>query len=61
MLEDLGVKKINLLTNNPLKIEAFENSSIQVVNRIPLIIPPKKENKGYLKTKADLMGHLFKL
>ena len=61
MLEDLSVKKINLLTNNPLKIEAFDNSSIKVVNRIPLIIPPKKENKGYLKTKADLMGHLFKL
>ena len=61
MLEDLGVKKIKLLTNNPLKIEAIENSSIQIIDRVPLIIPPKKENKGYLKTKADLMGHLFKI
>jgi len=39
----------------------MENSSIQVVDRVPLIIPPKKENKSYLKTKADLMGHLFKI
>lgn len=59
ILLDLGIKKIHLLTNNPLKIKAMETSKIEVVSRIPLIIPPKKENEFYLRTKADLMGHLF--
>lgn len=59
MLEHLGIQKIKLLTNNPLKIGAFEQTSVQVVDRIPLIIPPKKENLSYLKTKQDQMGHLY--
>lgn len=61
IMKNLGIKKINLLTNNPDKMGAIDNSIINVENRIPLIIPPKKENYGYLKTKADLMGHLFKI
>lgn len=61
IMKDLGIQKVNLLTNNPEKIEAIENSSIVVENRVPLIIKPKRENRGYLKTKQDLMGHLFKL
>ena len=61
MLEKLGVQKIRLITNNPLKMEAFDNSSIEVVERVPIIIPPKKENKEYLKTKQMEMGHLFKI
>lgn len=59
ILLDLGIHSIHLLTNNPLKIEAMKASSIEVVSRVPLIIPPKKENEFYLKTKSDLMGHLF--
>ena len=48
MLEELGVSQIRLLTNNPLKIEAIKNSSIEIVDRVPLIIEPIKENKGYM-------------
>ncbi len=59
ILKDLGIKQIYLLTNNPLKIEAIENSEIEVVGRVPLIIAPKKENHSYLKTKRELMGHLL--
>jgi len=59
MLQDLGITTIDLLTNNPLKIQAIENSPIIIRKRIPLIIPAKKENKGYLKTKKEEMGHLF--
>ena len=59
ILEDLGVKAINLITNNPLKIDAIKGSSIEVNKRIPIIIPPIKENHAYLKTKEDLMGHMF--
>lgn len=59
IMQDLGLKKIHLLTNNPLKIEAIDDSPIEVVSRVPLIIPPKKGNQGYLKTKQEEMGHLF--
>lgn len=59
MLLDLGIKSIHLLTNNPLKIKAMEASKIEVVSRVPLIIPAKKENEFYLRTKSELMGHLF--
>lgn len=61
MMKDLSIKKIRLLTNNPDKIKAIELSEIEVEKRVPLVIPPKKENFGYLKTKQDLMGHLFEL
>lgn len=59
IMKDLGIKQINLLTNNPLKIVAIENSDIEIVSRVPLIIEPKKENQSYLKTKKELMGHLL--
>ncbi len=61
MLEDLGICQILLLTNNPEKMEAFANSSVQVVGRIPIVIPPRDENASYLRTKQLSMGHLFKL
>jgi 3,4-dihydroxy 2-butanone 4-phosphate synthase/GTP cyclohydrolase II len=59
ILKDLGIKKIRILTNNPLKLEAFEESDISIVERVPLIIAPNDDNRFYLKTKQDLMGHLF--
>ncbi|MFQ5447496.1 MAG: GTP cyclohydrolase II [Saprospiraceae bacterium] len=61
ILNDLGIRSIHLLTNNPLKIEAIEHSSIEIVSRMPLIIEPRKENHFYLKTKSELMGHLLKV
>lgn len=60
MLELLQIKKIRLLTNNPDKVEAFEQSEVKILERVPLIITPKKENLGYLKTKQEKMGHLFR-
>ena len=59
MLKILDITQINLLTNNPEKIEAFEHSPIKVVSRVPLIIEPQEENIDYLKTKQKKMGHLF--
>ncbi len=59
ILNDMGVKRIRLITNNPLKIEAIENSNIQLVDRIPLIIPSKAENEEYLQVKKELMGHML--
>lgn len=60
ILEAEGVKRIKLLTNNPKKLEALENSKIELVERVPLEMNIKKENEGYLKTKKDSLGHLFK-
>ena len=57
MLTDLGVQKIQLLTNNPEKVGAFDDSPVEVVRRLPIIIDPQAENEGYLRTKAVDMGH----
>ncbi len=59
MLKSLGVRAIHLLTNNPEKIAALDESSIQVLSRVPLIIKPGKRNKEYLEVKQRLMGHLL--
>jgi len=58
ILEDLGVQSVELLTNNPLKIEAIRNSSIEIVDRIPVIIEPQPDNEAYITTKQEKMGHL---
>lgn len=57
ILEDLGISNINLLTNNPSKIQAFDNSDIKVKNRIALEINPRKENVNYLQTKKRFFHH----
>lgn len=59
MLQAIGIKQIRLLTNNPGKIEAIDLSSIEVVERVPLMIDPKPENVEYLRTKKRDMGHLI--
>ncbi len=59
MMKDLGISKVHLLTNNPLKVKALEDSEIEVVSRVPVIIPSQKENKKYMETKRDLMGHFY--
>ena len=61
ILEYMGITRINLLTNNPSKIAAFEDSSVTLVNRIPLEIKPTDNSAAYLKTKKDSMGHLLDL
>jgi 3,4-dihydroxy 2-butanone 4-phosphate synthase/GTP cyclohydrolase II len=59
MLKHLGVKKVNLLTNNPKKIEGLEQSDINVVNRCSIEIVPNEMNKKYLETKRDRMDHMI--
>lgn len=61
MLVLLGISQIRLLTNNPEKIEVFEDSPVELISRIPLIIEPQSENEDYLRTKQQDMGHLFDL
>jgi 3,4-dihydroxy 2-butanone 4-phosphate synthase/GTP cyclohydrolase II len=61
ILADLGIKKIRLLTNNPKKIVGLEGYGLEVVERIPILIPPSNTNIQYLKTKKEKMGHLLTL
>lgn len=59
ILADLGIRKIRLMTNNPRKIVGLEGYGLEVVERIPLEIPPQKENVRYLSTKKEKLGHLL--
>lgn len=59
ILKLLGVKEINLLTNNPNKIKYVENSDIKLIARIPLQIDANEISKSYLQTKKDYFGHLL--
>jgi 3,4-dihydroxy 2-butanone 4-phosphate synthase/GTP cyclohydrolase II len=59
ILKDLGIQKFRLLTNNPQKILAFEHSTLEVVERIPLIIRPNSFNELYLSAKKQKKGHLL--
>ncbi len=61
IMQDLGIRNIQLITNNPDKVEALRRSPVQVVARIPLIMAPHADNRDYLQTKQDLMGHLLDL
>jgi GTP cyclohydrolase II len=61
MLHILGVKSVQLITNNPTKIEGLEKHDIVVNQRIPLQIKPNPINKFYLQTKARKSGHLLNL
>ncbi len=61
ILQDLGIKEVELITNNPDKVEALRRSPVQVAGRIPLVIPPQDDSRDYLKAKQDLMGHLLGL
>lgn len=61
ILELLGIKEINLITNNPDKLNFVENSKIKLHSRIPLEIKANKENEEYLKTKKDYFGHFLDL
>ncbi|MDR3274703.1 MAG: bifunctional 3,4-dihydroxy-2-butanone-4-phosphate synthase/GTP cyclohydrolase II [Endomicrobium sp.] len=61
ILSELGVKSINLMTNNPKKIVGLEGYGLKVTQRVPLEINSTKFNKKYLKTKKEKMGHILKI
>lgn len=61
ILHELGLGKIHLITNNPVKRAGLEGYGITIVNNIPLNIPANEHNHFYLKTKKNKMGHLLEL
>jgi 3,4-dihydroxy 2-butanone 4-phosphate synthase/GTP cyclohydrolase II len=57
ILVDLGIRKVRLLTNNPLKRRALESLGLDVVEQVPLEIEPNERNRDYLRTKREKLGH----
>jgi len=57
ILSNLGVTKMKLMTNNPIKRVGLEGYGLEVTQVIPLEVKPNKHNQKYMKTKRDRMGH----
>ena len=61
MLRELGLGKLKLITNNPIKRAGLEGYGLTIVENVPLVIEPNEHNAFYLKTKRDKMGHFLDL
>jgi 3,4-dihydroxy 2-butanone 4-phosphate synthase / GTP cyclohydrolase II len=61
MLRDLGVERVRLMTNNPDKYLALAGYGMDVVERVPLEIPPTAASRDYLRAKREKLGHLLSL
>ncbi|WP_432808619.1 bifunctional 3,4-dihydroxy-2-butanone-4-phosphate synthase/GTP cyclohydrolase II [Pantanalinema sp. GBBB05] len=59
ILNDLGVKQLRLVTNNPRKIAGLKGYGLEMVDRVPLLIEATSYNSGYLAAKAEKLGHWF--
>ncbi|MEP9410369.1 MAG: bifunctional 3,4-dihydroxy-2-butanone-4-phosphate synthase/GTP cyclohydrolase II [Candidatus Brocadia sp.] len=59
ILRDLGVTKMRLLTNNPKKFAALAGYGLEIVERVPIVMEPQNENKHYLRTKKEKLGHII--
>ncbi len=59
ILQDLGLKRIRLMTNNPGKISGLEQYGIEITERVPILIAANEFNEKYLHTKESRMGHIF--
>jgi 3,4-dihydroxy 2-butanone 4-phosphate synthase/GTP cyclohydrolase II len=59
ILRDLGLSSIRVMTNNPRKLVGLEGYGLQIVERVPLLADPNRENRGYLQVKRDKLGHLL--
>jgi 3,4-dihydroxy 2-butanone 4-phosphate synthase/GTP cyclohydrolase II len=59
ILRDLGLSSIRVMTNNPRKLVGLEGYGLEIVERVPLVAGPTHENRDYLRTKRDKLGHLL--
>ncbi len=60
ILSDLGVTKVKLMTNNPLKLSGLSGYGIEITSREPIQLNHNERNEFYMKTKKDKMGHMLK-
>ena len=61
ILRDLGVSRMRLMTNNPGKYVALAGYGLEILERLPLEVPPTETSRSYLRTKRDKLGHLLSL
>ena len=61
ILADLGIKELRLMTNNPKKISGLKGYGLEIVERVPIEMPPKPTDEFYLKTKKEKMDHILNL
>ena len=61
MLKEAGVRKVRMMTNNPLKVRGLEENGIEVEFRLPHMSGVSVQNIDYLKTKNERMGHMLEL
>ncbi len=61
ILHELGIGKMRLLSNNPVKRKGLEGYGMEIVETLPLEVPPNKHNEFYLETKRSKMGHFLDL
>ena len=59
ILQDLGVKKLRLLTNNPRKVSGISGFDLEIVERVPVEASVTDENRDYMRTKKVRMGHIL--
>lgn len=59
ILQNLGVGGVRLLTNNPCKVDGLRQAGIDIVERLPLVVPPTSLSGAYLRTKQLKLGHVF--
>lgn len=59
ILVDLGVSKLRLMTNNPIKRSGLEGFGLEVFELVPIEVPPNAHNADYLRTKREKMGHIL--
>ena len=59
ILVDLGIRRLRLMTNNPCKIAGLEGYGLEIVERVPIVIPANAHDKRYLDTKKSKMGHMI--
>lgn len=60
ILRDLGLSRVRILTNNPKKVSRLSVYGLEVVDQLPIEIPSNPDNRRYLQTKRDKMGHVFR-
>lgn len=59
IMKDLGITRVQLVTNNPHKMAGISGLGVEVARRVSLTVPPNETNEGYMRTKREHMGHLL--
>jgi 3,4-dihydroxy 2-butanone 4-phosphate synthase/GTP cyclohydrolase II len=59
IMADIGLRKIRLISNSPRKYYGIESFGLEIVERVPLVIPSNEHNVRYLRTKSEKLGHIM--